>query len=216
MTFPVIYTDSTGTVHTQFTSDGAMLRVPIRDITFTGSNFDSLEKDDPAPLPPGITLDPFQYVTNCTFQITIPIKMRIAQATATAALTIRLLLRSGIQARYDQCSLTIDGLNTYTLPDGGGEFTMEGILSQLQKLLPQNAAFQCCYYCAFSHYHPLGNDTFGGMNCYRYLKKEILGVSNKHELMELAHLHRQQIPNTQETWHCSEFTEATPDVWRYI
>ncbi|NLU90945.1 DUF6304 family protein [Chitinophaga sp. Ak27] len=216
MTFPAIYTDSTGTVHTQFTSDGEMLRVPIRDINFTGRNFDGLEKDDPAQLPPGITLDPFQCVTNCTFQITIPIKMRIAQATATAALTVKLLLRSGIQARYDQCSLTINALNTYTLRDGGGEFTMEGILSQLQKLLPEDTAFQYCYYCAFSHYHPLGNDTFGGMNCYRHLKKEILRVNNKHDLMDLAEQHRHKISNTQETWHCNEFTEATPNVWRYI
>lgn len=216
MTFPVIYTDNTGTVHTQFTSDGEMLRTTIRDTIFTGSNFDGLEKDDPAQLPAGVTLDHFQCVTNCTFDITIPVKMRIAQTPVPATLAIRLLLRSGIQARYDRCSLIINGLNTYTLPDDNREFIMEGILSQFQKLLPEDTAFQCCYYCAFSHYHPIGNDTFGGMNCYRHLKKEVLGINSKHELMNLAHQHAHHIPNTQETWYCGEFTEATPDTWRYI
>ncbi|HEY9260592.1 DUF6304 family protein [Chitinophaga sp.] len=217
MVFPTIYTDNAGIVITHFETDGKIMQFTLRGITFTGHDFDLLSLvNETDYVGPGITLDQWGCLTNCTLEISIPIRIRQFQEEKMATLSFRLLLENGKINAYDQLSLQIDEYNRLDYPDKNPDFLMEGILPFLKRDLPENVMLLCCFDCAFAHYSPGGNSAFGGMSCYKNVKTQVLQITNKSDFMALQDLYREKINLTQETWYCKEFQPATPDVWRYL
>jgi hypothetical protein len=217
MNFPATYKDNAGTEQIHFETDGASMEVTIRGNRFTGENFDELLSiDAPGRMGQGMTSDRFGYITNCIFDIAIPIRIQQQAMEKLATLSFRLYLQQQQLTRYDQLAFSIDGHTRIDFPESKGDFIMENILPAVKKALPENIHLLCCFYCAFSNYNPYGNGDFGAMRCYKLMKEEVLSIANKSDLMNLGTLHANRIRLTQETWHCSEFQPPAPDQWRYI
>lgn len=217
MVFPTIYTDNTGSITTHFETDGECMQLMLRNTAFTGANFDELSLvNETDHIGDGITLDHLGCITNCIFDISIPVRIGTQQVEKMASLSFRLHLESGKITWYDQLSFRIDEHTTLHYPDKKGEFIMESILPYLKKELPDNVTLLCCFDCAFAHYWPAGNSAFGGMRCYKNLQPQVLQIADKGDLMDLDLFHGDLVLATQETWHCNEFQFPAPDQWRYI
>ncbi|MGO4290328.1 DUF6304 family protein [Chitinophaga sp. RAB17] len=118
MVFPTTYTDNAGSITTHFETDGECMQLMLRNTAFTGANFDELSLvNETDHIGEGITLDDLGCITNCTFDISIPVRIGTQQVEKMAALFFRLHLESGKVTWYDQLSFRIDEHTTLCYPD---------------------------------------------------------------------------------------------------
>ncbi len=83
----------------------------------------------------------------------------------------------------------------------------EDEMLDIQKQLPNDTYMLCCFSCAFSDYHPVGNGLFGSMMCFRDNKEAYLSVKSKSDFLEID---RTMSGLVQETYICNEFEKRIP------
>ncbi|MGC4100333.1 DUF6304 family protein [Ferruginibacter sp.] len=211
--YPVIYIDDSGKEDASFISDGTSLTIRLRRFTFTGGSFESLSLKPPEEINSGgFSLDEYNCLTNCVFQVNIPIKLTCNSDILTAILNIEIVLENTQHPKTRFFSLTV-GNEIFDLQKGGeSEMWFETQMIQLQRLLPQYMKIHTCIFCSYSNYWVAGNDSFGTLTCYKDIKNEIVTIKDKSSYMAVA---ENNGTATQETFWCSEFTEIGKDQWQY-
>jgi len=211
--YPTTYIDNFGKEESSFISDGMSLKIQLRNHTFIGRNFDSLElKAAEKDINLHFSFNEYNSLTDCCFKIKIPIKLKRNSAILDAILNIEIILENSKYPLTKKFALIIDN-NIFDLQNGkesGMEFETQMI--QLQRLLPQNMKINSCIFCAYSNYWVAGSDSFGTLLCFKGIKDKIVAVKNKDEYVDVADNNG---VSTQETFWCSEFTEIAKDQWQY-
>lgn len=82
----------------------------------------------------------------------------------------------------------------------------EGLYEHLK--MPAGWYLKACITCAYSDYNPVGNDSFGGMLCFRNAKAAYRQVDSKHALFDL--MRPRQHESVQETWWCPDYEHRIP------
>jgi hypothetical protein len=95
------------------------------------------------------------------------------------------------------------GEETFSIIDTFTDF--ENMLLALQKSMPKNYVIETCFFCRFSGYHPVGNDNFGALDCFKNCKTEYLKIKGKHPLFELYDKEKDAIFKVEETHYCTDF-----------
>jgi hypothetical protein len=110
-----------------------------------------------------------------------------------------------VKFKYNNKTILID--NTYE--------DYERMLFDLQITLPQKYKIETCFFCRFSCYHPVGNDNFGALDCFKNCKEKMVKVEEKHELLDLYREEKNNIQKVEETSYCSEFQLIEKGRWVY-
>jgi hypothetical protein len=100
---------------------------------------------------------------------------------------------------------------TYAIIDTFTDF--ENMLLALQKNLPKNYTIETCFFCRFSSYHPIGNDNFGALDCFKNCKKDFAQANEKHLLFDLYKKKNDEIFKVEETHYCREFQLIKSTDW---
>jgi hypothetical protein len=91
----------------------------------------------------------------------------------------------------------------------------ENMLFNLQKSLPSKYKIATCFFCRFSCYHPVGNDNFGVLDCFKNCKEKMVKVKEKHGLLDLYREEENNIQKVEETSYCTDFQIIEKDDWVY-
>jgi hypothetical protein len=211
--YPTTYNDNFGKEDSSFSSDGTSLKINIRNQTFVGQNFDSLELEVTGTETNfNFCLNEYNSLTDCCFQIKIPIKVRQNTEILSAGLNIEIALENSKHPTTKVFELAV-GKDSFDLQNGKeNAMWFESQMIQLQKLLPQNTKINSCIFCAFSNYGVSGSDSFGTLHCFKGIKNEIVKVKNKSEYMDAA---EKNGGLTQETFWCDEYMDIGKDQWQY-
>jgi hypothetical protein len=110
-----------------------------------------------------------------------------------------------LKFKYNNKTILID--NTYE--------DYEQMLFDLQINLPQKYKIETCFFCRFSCYHPVGNDNFGALDCFKNCEEKMVKVEEKHGLLDLYREEENNIQKVEETSYCSEFQSIEKGVWIY-
>jgi hypothetical protein len=110
-----------------------------------------------------------------------------------------------VKFKYDNKTILID--DTYE--------DYERMLFDLQSTLPQKCKIETCFFCRFSCYHPVGNDNFGALDCFKHCKEKMVKVTEKHELLALYREEGNNIQKVEETSYCTEFQSSEKGNWIY-
>jgi hypothetical protein len=182
--YPARYQDVRGVEATTIHNDGRTLRMVLRGLEFSGSDFDALTA------PPGLdaaTRASFSLVfgelADCVIEWAMPLSIAVGDRVTEARLEARLVLGPG----GPNGGLTHETLRLVLRWEGGlvesrerGWF--EDALADFQAQLPEGVSMRCCFACAFSDYHPAGHGLFGGLACFRDNKEGYLAVRGKRDL----------------------------------
>jgi hypothetical protein len=103
--------------------------------------------------------------------------------------------------------------NVYSIIDTFTDF--ENMLLALQKSLPVNYQIETCFFCRFSGYHPVGNDNFGALDCFKNCKNEFLKANGKHPLFDLYEEEGDKILKVEETDYCDQFELIKNSDWAF-
>jgi hypothetical protein len=106
-------------------------------------------------------------------------------------------------------------LNDKTLSIVNIQEDFENMLFNLQKSLPQKYKIETCFFCQFSCYHPVGNDNFGALDCFKNCKEKMVKVTEKHQLLALYQEEESNIYKVEETSYCTEFQLIKKGTWVY-
>ena len=104
-------------------------------------------------------------------------------------------------------SETYSIINTFT--------DFENMLLVLQQSLPENYQIETCFFCRFSGYHPVGNDNFGVLDCFKNCKEAYLKAQGKHPLFDLYEKEKNVIFKVEETYYCADFQRVTGSDWAF-
>jgi hypothetical protein len=211
--YPTTYIDNFGKEDSSFSSDGTSLEIHIRNQIFVGQNFDSLElqvRDTETNF--NFSFNEYNSLTDCSFQIEIPLKVRRNSEILSAILNIEITLENSKHPTTKIFELTV-GNDSFDLQNGKESgMWFESQMIQLQKLLPQNTKINSCIFCAYSDYWVSGSDSFGTLLCFKDIKDKIVKVKYKSEYMDAAEKNGEL---TQETFWCEEFMDIGEDQWQY-
>ena len=203
--YPAKYRDKHGEEITILHNDGKQLTMIVRDLTFSGINFDSLKATIP---PDDPQLESFILhegdLADCEIECDMPITAVTSKENKLCNLHIHLKLgkplsNGAIENEALQLRLDFDG-KSYTSCGQHGWFEDE--LVELHQHLPESVYFKCCFNCAFSDYSPAGSGLFGDLACFRDNKQPYLKVENKRDLFQIWETMTEWV---QETYLCTEF-----------
>jgi hypothetical protein len=198
------YTDAGGRDDIAFLNDGGTLRVTIRGVEFTGSDFDGL-----SPVAGSTNLGGFALhrdaLCACSFAFDIPVAMIVEGSEISGRLRAELELgapapNGGIDR--EQLKLTLE-YGDHRVTSSGTSGWFEDELARIQEQLPEAVFIKACINCLFSDYSPYGHGLFGGMMCFRNMKGEYLRVKSKRDFLAI---HGRQERFVQETYLCPEFS----------
>lgn len=208
--YPTLYTDTMGTEHCFFESDGKQLYINIRGCMLEGRSFDDLSlQNTDAIVQPGITLHDGT-LTNCRLQVTMPLLVSQHDATEAATLQIQMQLQQEKETMVIACSIDVKD-KTYQLPHQPF-LSFEYLLPALQKQLPQGLYIKSCLFCAYSNYSISGSEGFGTLICFKAIKEKIVAVNNKEYYSAIPSEYGLFV---QETYCCPEFHKIMPGQWQY-
>jgi hypothetical protein len=199
------YTDGRGCDDIAFLNDGGTLRVTIRGIEFTGSDFDGLSPVDGNAGSAAFTLNDGS-LCSCSFAFDIPIPVISHGSEVAGRLHVELKLgapasNGGIDCEQLKLILEYGEQDRVASPGDTGWFEDE--LVRIQRQLPEFVFMKACINCLFSDYSPYGHGLFGGMMCFRNMKSEYLQVKSKRDFFKI---HGHQDRFVQETYLCPEFS----------
>ena len=208
--YPTQYTDTYGTEATTITNDGETLRMMLRGLAFSGSDFDDLC------LPEGATPEqrrrvPLQHgrLCSCRLACCIPLPVwdhgRQEQGDLTVALTLGDPAPHGGLDRLE-LHLTLE-YNEGRFVSSGKAGMFEDELLHIQTQLPDGVYMKACINCLYSDYSPYGQGMFGTMLCFRNHKAAYLKVASKSDFWSI---HDDPDRIVQETYLCPEFERRVP------
>jgi Cysteine-rich CPCC len=105
------------------------------------------------------------------------------------------------------------GEETFSIIDTFTDF--ENMLLALQNSMPENYRIETCFFCRFSGYHPVGNDNFGALDCFKHCKADFVKVNAKNPLFDLYEKEKKQITKVNETDYCAEFVWIEKTDWAF-
>lgn len=205
MGWPVRYSDHNGIEESQIFSDGKNLKLMLRGINFSGTDFDSLSPEKEANI---AMLKSFSLhescLCDCKLECVIKLPVQVRGNIIEGDLLILLELGSpthrGMLDKED-LRLTLQ-YDTERLISSGASGWFEDELLEIQKLLPNDVFMKACINCAYSDYSPYGHGLFGWMMCFRNLKQEYLQVKSKDDFFRIQEQFDRLV---QETYLCNEF-----------
>lgn len=199
--YPLIYQDSLGKEFITCLSDGHSLQMTIRNVTFNGSSFNMLEPYSEEDISEQFIYDSNGYLS-AVFTIQIPLTIKTDNITNAGKLHLCFDYRQGNDISY---SFEYEEIKITTERKFG---FIEDVLIDLKKHLAITSHLKCCLSCAFSSYHPVGNNDFGGLGCFRLNKKEIIKVKDKSSLMDVwdESYKEKRLFFVQETFLCDQFS----------
>lgn len=207
--FPAIYRDAGGEASTEIVIDGRELRLVVRGVEFSGSDFDALEPDpvsEPAKLT-GFALQDGSLVS-CQIEFTMPILVVVGDATSEYPLHLRIEIpRQEPKIRnWTKAFLTLT-MGNRTICSTGHSGHFESEMLDLQQQLPEGAYLKACINCAYSDYSPAGQD-MTGMMCFRRDKAAYLSVVGKRDMFRVT---AEVKPEYVQEFHlCPEFERRRP------
>ncbi len=140
-----------------------------------------------------------------------PVRVRVDNQTVSATLTTWRNMDWEVE-KFRNIQLEI-GDEIYSVIDTFTDF--ENMLIAFQKSLPENYKLEICFFCRFSGYHPIGNDNFGALDCFKNCKKEFVKIKEKHPLFDLYKKEEKNIFKVEETHYCNEFATCDATDWLY-
>lgn len=211
--FPVTFTDANGTDNVQCYSDGYSLQLALRGIQLTGTSFNllSFSEEDRQKALSVFVMDKFDMIEGL-FCVQLPLYIRENNQMISGVLSLT------FDYQNEKNDLTFAFKYRHQTYSSSGVFSfVEDVLIALQKLLPEGCHLHCCMSCRFSSYHPVGNNDFGALACFRLMKNDIIIVDDKHSLMDLwdKSIKENQHITVQETFVCAEYNQNTDSVWMY-
>ncbi|WP_353242435.1 DUF6304 family protein [Providencia sp.] len=210
--WPLTYIDSYGSNHTTVTSDGYSLQFTLRGICFIGTafnllSFNLLEKQY---VERHFDIDEYETLQGL-FSVELKLPVMYCQQRDFANLKLA----------FDYCHNRND--ITYIFNYQGQALTseqrfsfIEDLLFDIQQKLPQSTQLHCCMTCRYSHYHPVGNNDFGGLACFKLLRKQAEKVQDKSAVMALFEQSVEEGKHrvVQETFLCSSY-QTIEENWCY-
>jgi hypothetical protein len=209
--YPALYRDAHGEETTVIENDSKTLRMTVRDVEFTGAEFDDFEpsivQDDPA-----LALFTLYHDSLCSYvlECDIPLPVTFGDETLDGLLHMRLNLGDPRQSTTGPVIGAIDREELLlTLTVAGQTFRSCGKhgwfddeLLEIEAAPPDGMYLRCCHYCACANYGPVGFGLFGGLYCFKDTRKHHL-FRNKADLFH--GIVKEHAPAVQETYQCPEF-----------
>lgn len=207
---PARYTDANTTEATTIDNDGKTLRMTIRGVEFTCSNFDAFwPPENAAP----DQLRSFSlhrgYLCSCQIacEMSVPIHDNGKDSSGILAIELKLGGPAG-NLGLESEELSIALRYQESIFEGSGRSGwFEDELLEIQQQLPDGTYIRACINCLYSDYSPFGHSTFGDMMCFRNLKEEYLKVKSKDQFWPV---HDRCDLEVQETFLCDEFKRRIP------
>ena len=197
------FADDRDTEAIRIVNDGHTLTTRIRDIEFSGTDFDGLE---PAAEQTTLASTLFSLhlgsLGSCDISWTMPVLLSVAAGRIHAPLHVRLHLGGRTE------TLALE-LHTPSGPirSSGRSGWFEDELLDLVRQLPADVRLIACITCQFSDYNPVGHGLFGGLACFRDVKQDYLAVSGKEGIFAIW---ERQTELVQETFVCDEHSPRIP------
>lgn len=209
--YDAIYEDARGRETTQIYNDGQELRISLRGIDFTSTDFDSFE-----PVPEHLeraqslfTLDHDRYLWSCRLEWTMPLQLEHNGEICTGALTAALKLDDYVPNGSIDSEMLVLKLKTpvQTLKSSGrsgGWFEDE--MEELARELDEGWRIRSCFTCAFGDYGNIlgGHGLFGAIACFRDVRAEYQKVKGKGR-GEFFSVWVRKTAFVQETYLCEEY-----------
>ena len=200
------YSDAHGEETTVISNDGQTLRMVLRGVEFSGSDFEDFE---PAEFTLAERLTGFefdhQWLCSCRFQCEIPIRIHGKGAEAPG------LLFGDIKLGAPESHTSTTHMELHYRDarcEGiGDDGWFETHLLHIQKQLPDGVFIKCCVNCLFSDYSPSGSGSFGCMACFRNCKAEYLAIKSKRDFWPVLKKRDRWV---RETYLCEEFERRIP------
>lgn len=208
LAFPCTYSDEHGAESALLFNDGETLSMTLRDVDFSGSDFDDL-RPEPGCSPRALQKFTFHSgaLCACTLSLEMPITVSVRGEVRTRPLHAHLILGkarasgSGLEDERLRLAITLEG-KRYTTSGKFGWFDDE--LEELSGLLPAHIFLKICHGCALSHYPAAGYGLFGGLICFKRHKE--LARTAAHKSPEYWQLFEEPVDSwVQETFVCGEF-----------
>jgi hypothetical protein len=139
------------------------------------------------------------------------VRVRIDNQVVMSKLTVWRNLDWGVE-KFRNIQIEIRD-TIYSVIDTFEDF--ERMLLAFHKTLPENHQIETCFFCRFSGYHPVGNDNFGALDCFKNCKKGFLEAHGKHPLFELYEKGKNNIFKVEETDYCGEFQLIKGEDWAF-
>ena len=208
--YPAKYTDAYGTEDTIITNDGETLRMTIRGVQFTGTDFDALEAPEDA-APDQLLSFSLHRGDLCACRIECEMPIPIHDNGEDLTGTLRIDLQLGDPAPNGGLDreqlLVVLKYNEQHFAGSGKSGWFEDELIEIQKQLPDGIYMRACINCLYADYSPFGHGLFGSMMCFRNLKQEYMKVTCKDEFWSV---HDRYDRLVQETYLCTDFQRRIP------
>lgn len=211
--YSVKYKDKYGEIKTEIDTDGNTMNLTLRGIEFKGVDFEGLEgKIDESKFEYVIYENGIGDLTN--FELTVAIPINIIWNGKEVIGNITAFVSTGNENSIVRLKLKTE-FGIFEDEKEYGYF--EDALLGIQKKLPKNTKIKTCLSCKYSNYHPVGNGMFGGLNCFRNLKKDVEKICDKSDLMNLwdKGVENNSTFNVQEVFVCNEHKFVTQNDWVY-
>lgn len=213
LTLPFYFSDCKGSEAGTLMTDGHLLTFILRDISFTGPSFNLLSfpeinKEEMIGL---FDIDEFDTVQG-VFSIEYPITIVEAGLETIAPIILQFDYINdkndiSYSFNYHDVSYKSEGLFSFA----------ENALIDLRQRLPEHCQINCCLSCKYSSYHPVGNNDFGDLACFKSAKNALSYVKDKCSLLDVwDNIYQEnQLFQVQETFICSEFIHCSEEDWLY-
>ncbi len=210
--WPTTYRDARGTENTVIFNDDMWLSFTVRGVTFKDTcwtNFEPVESTDPRVLKQFKTRelkdDPksrntYSELAGYSLSVEIPITVVLGKAETISTLSVGFEVGDQFPYGYIGPRMVLDISEQKFDVEEDQASTFEFALLNIQRQLPKESFFKCCFGCAFSSYNPLG-DVEWGMSCFRNHKKEYLEADSVKTFV----LDTVRAESVQETYFCNEF-----------
>ncbi|MBG2874894.1 hypothetical protein I4902_05525 [Proteus alimentorum] len=210
---PFYFSDRKGSEAGTLMTNGHLLRFVLRGVPFSGPSFNLLSfseinKEKVIGL---FDIDEFDAVQGI-FSIEYPLTIVEAGLETIAPIIL-------------QFDYTTDKENiSYSFNYHGVNYKSERVFSfvenaliDLRQQLSNHCKINCCLSCKYSSYHPVGNNDFGDLACFKYAKNALSYVKDKCSLLDVwENIYQEnQLSQVQETFICSEFTHCSKEDWLY-
>jgi Family of unknown function (DUF6304) len=225
--FPGTFTDDAGSapiewhiephVDPRWLSPRFEFRTTIRDVEVYGSDLDGLEPVDAREAQcAGLRLNQAGELTDCDLTGEFPLTIDRDGAWESCPLGFRVVLKNAPipapEGFWDSPNIHV----ALVLGDKrfeASQWSFESALVNLERLLPDNVRLVCCLTCQYSDYNPYGGQGLIGMQCYRDVKDQYLGVAAPGRWVD-KHVFA-KVPVTEEVpepYVCPEYERRVPGM----
>jgi len=204
------YSDKNGEIATTIWNDGKVLSLSLREIEFSGSDFDSLspvKEHNPSELSL-FTLN-HNCLCSCTISTIIPVPVISNNRLLIGNLHIHLELgepkeNGGIDREELFLNLSVENRSVKTRKTFGW---FDDALGDIHSQLEKGVYIKSCFNCAFSDYYPGGYGLFGCLACFRDSRELFVNTVTKTDLLKIWSSMTEFV---QEIYLCPEFLKAPP------